>query len=156
MTDIPFEIVYPQAEAVPPPPAPVALAGPASPEAGAPIIEARWASSDETDVVVVTASGHFVLKPDAPPLIGQTIAPFVPTPVPLTPLTPRQLRRALLGIGITAAMVEAQIASDQETMIDWEYSTQFERNHPTVVSLGTALGMSSEQIDTLWRAALAL
>ncbi len=140
----------------------VVRAGPAEPSPDAAILAVSWASSAQTDVVVVTSQGNFLMKPDHPRLAGAVIEAFVPPPVPLTPLSPRQLRRALLGAGINAAAVEAQIAGIADPlvreglMIDWEYSLQFEREHPFIESVGSLLGLSSEAIDDLWRTALAL
>jgi hypothetical protein len=74
-------------------------------------------------------------------------------------LTPSQLRRGLRRAGVSSAQVAAVIAAipDQTTREDaadlWEYSIAFHRDNSLVSQLGTALGMTVEQIDTLWRAA---
>lgn len=79
---------------------------------------------------------------------------------PLRPLTARQIRLALLsvmGTGYDAQVtgaINAAIADETEkaaALIAWEYATQFQRDEPLVMALGVALGMTSEQIDTLWR-----
>lgn len=78
----------------------------------------------------------------------------------LPTLTAAQLRLALLGLGVTAAQVEAAIAAMPVTemereaaRIQWEYATTFQRDHPLVVALGAALGLTEAQIDAAWREA---
>ena len=98
-------------------------------------------------------------------------APPPPEPEPLTPeeiraamppLTARQLRLGLVGGGILPSQVDAAIAAipDEQAravaQIEWEYASQFERDHPLIEQVGTALGLTAEQIDTMWQAAMAL
>lgn len=81
---------------------------------------------------------------------------------PLVPLTARQLRLGLVMNGISLASVEATIAAipdetdRQVATIEWEYASQFERDHSLIEQVGIALGLTSEQIDTMWKAALQL
>lgn len=89
-----------------------------------------------------------------------------PEPVPendlLAPLTRRQLRLGLLANGITTATVEAAIAAIHDPMdravaeIEWADASTYERNHHLVEMVGTAIGLTPEQIDTMWEAALQL
>ena len=77
-------------------------------------------------------------------------------------LYPSQLRRQLRRTGITKEMVAAVIAAIPddlargETEDLWEYSTTFHRDNPLITALGQALGLTVEEIDTLWRAAGAI
>ena len=81
---------------------------------------------------------------------------IVPFSAPLENISPRQIRLALLSIGITSAIVEAAIANlpspqkDQAT-IAWNYSNYFSRTEPAVAMIGTLAGLNSEQLDNLWR-----
>ena len=86
-----------------------------------------------------------------------------PSPPPVPVITARQLRLALLRLGLTGAQVEAQIAAmpgtdaDREAaMIEWEYATSYQRDHQLVVALGAALGLTGAQIDVDWREAATL
>lgn len=81
----------------------------------------------------------------------------------LPALSARQLRLALLRLGLTGAQVEAQIAAmpgtdaDREAaLIEWEYATTYQRDHQLVVALGAALGLTAAQIDAAWREAATL
>ena len=85
------------------------------------------------------------------------------TAPPVSTITARQLRLALLGLGLTGAQVEAQIATMPGTdttreaaRIEWEYATSYQRDHPLVVALGAALGLTEAQIDNAWREASSL
>ena len=84
-------------------------------------------------------------------------------PVPaVTPfLTRRQLRLGLLGLGIVSAQVEAVIATLDEpdrsiALIEWQDATTYERGHPLVEQIGTALGLSVEALDAAWSQAATL
>lgn len=91
-------------------------------------------------------------------------APPAPPAPPLVPaITARQLRLALLGLGLTGAQVEAQIAAMPGTpaqreaaMIEWEYATTYQRDHPLVALLGAALGLTTAQIDAAWKEAATI
>lgn len=80
----------------------------------------------------------------------------------MPPLTARQLRLGLVSASILPAQVDAAIAAipDEQARavaeIEWEYATQFERNHPLIDQVGTALGLSPEQIDAMWMTVLEL
>lgn len=89
--------------------------------------------------------------PDAPPA----------EPAPLTPLTARQLRLGLLKIGIKPADVAAAIAAlpaDQRDAaeIEWDYASEYRRDHPLIATLGDSFGLSADAIDAAWRDAMAL
>lgn len=87
---------------------------------------------------------------------------YVLEDAPLQPLTSRQLRLGLVANGISLSSVEAAIdAIEDETeremaRIEWEYATTFERSHPLIEQVGSALGLTPEQIDDMWAEAAAL
>ena len=77
--------------------------------------------------------------------------------LPMPTITRRQLRLALLRLGMTNAQVEAQIATMPGTpfereaaLIEWQDATTYQRDHPLVVALGAALGLTEAQIDNAW------
>jgi hypothetical protein len=94
----------------------------------------------------------------------QEIAALPPPAAPAMPtITARQLRLALLGLGLTGAQVEAQIAAMPGTpaqreaaMIEWEYATTYQRDHQLVAMLGAALGLTTAQIDDAWKEAATI
>jgi hypothetical protein len=82
-----------------------------------------------------------------------------PNPVPDS-VTMRQARLALFGAGKLAA-VDAAIASmpspyKEAAQIEWEFSGEVRRRQPLVLQLGPALGLTTEQIDNLFRQAATL
>ena len=86
-----------------------------------------------------------------------------PAPVPMPVINRRQLRLALLRLGLTGAQVETKIAAMPGTpiereaaLIEWQDATEFRRDHPLVVTLGAALGLTEPQIDEAWRSAAVL
>lgn len=92
------------------------------------------------------------------------VAPYVPPTAEdlrasLPPLTARQLRLGLVNAGISLASVQAVIDAMPEGLdkdkaaIEWDYATTFDRLHPLIVSIGSALGLSPETIDTMWSSA---
>lgn len=77
-------------------------------------------------------------------------------------LTARQLRLMLLNVGITPAMVAAEIAAIADETdraaaeIEWEYASSYERTHPLIDQMAAAFSLPPEQVDTLWIAAADL
>ena len=62
----------------------------------------------------------------------------------------RQIKQALTRAGLRAA-VEAAVAAGDQDLIDWyAESLEFERNHPAVIGVGVALGVTELQLDDLW------
>ncbi len=90
---------------------------------------------------------------------GDVVAPEVVAPVPAE-VTMRQARLALLAAGKLAA-VEAAIDAMAEprktaARIEWEYSNALQRDNALVAALGPALGLSTNDVDNLFRAAAAI
>jgi hypothetical protein len=79
-----------------------------------------------------------------------------PVPAPVTQISPRQIRMALTQMGLRSQVETAVSAGDQD-MKDWyEFSTYFDRNHPQVLAMATALNVSSANLDNLWALAATL
>ncbi|SOC47678.1 hypothetical protein SAMN05892877_13223 [Rhizobium subbaraonis] len=97
---------------------------------------------------------------------GNTIPPYQPAPVAPPAITRRQMLLGLLSIGITEAMVEAEIAEICDPvadpvehaglMIEWRAAGTIERDHPLVADLSVAFALPAEQVDALWIWASAL
>lgn len=81
---------------------------------------------------------------------------------PLVPITPRQMLIGLLSIGITEAMVLAEleaIADPQEravALIEWQRAGTIDRGHTLVDELAAIFELPPEQVDDLWRWAASL
>jgi hypothetical protein len=78
----------------------------------------------------------------------------------LAAITARQLRLWLHGAGLLeqiptliAALPEPQRTTAQ---IEWEFSSDYHRDHPLVIQLGAALGMTSADMDLAWKQAAGL
>lgn len=70
-------------------------------------------------------------------------------------VTPRQARLALLTAGLLDQVEEAVNVAGGATKITWEFATTIKRNSPLIETLVGSLGLTSEQIDTLFRYAAA-
>ena len=80
---------------------------------------------------------------------------------PIEDISPRQIRMALLSLGLTESAIDAAInslssPSKEQAMIAWKYSTTFKRENEAVAAIGALLNLSSEQLDALWKAAVVL
>ncbi|WP_050466359.1 hypothetical protein [Herbaspirillum chlorophenolicum] len=75
-----------------------------------------------------------------------------PAPVP-TAVTPLQARRALLAAGLLNAVDQAAAAAGGEAQLAWAYSATVERASPFVAALASAIGLSNEDVDELFRQA---
>lgn len=86
---------------------------------------------------------------------GRPVVPYTPPTAEelralMPSLSPRQIRLALASVDIHEADVDAALAGDPVGMIEWKHSTQFERLHPLIDSLGLVFSISPEEIDSLW------
>ena len=115
-----------------------------SSDATGPIEKAVWAAVDVNEVA-----------PYAPRSPEEARA-AMPT------LSARQFRLGLIDGGIDLADVETAITAipdpveRQKGQVEWEYATQFNRLHPLVVQLSSALGLTPEQVDAMWEESATL
>lgn len=78
------------------------------------------------------------------------------------PLTRRQFRLALVTNGYSLADIETLIAQIEDDMqrqiiqIEWQDATTFIRTSPNLLFMANLMGLSTEQVDTLWSQALGL
>ena len=77
------------------------------------------------------------------------VAPVVPASVPAV-ISPRQFRQALTFYTFRTNVDNTIAASDQDTKDWYQFATQFERNHPKVLSMAQAMGYTSAQLDQVW------
>lgn len=68
------------------------------------------------------------------------------SPVPQS-ITPRQARIMLLQMGMLQAVEEMIAQQDEATKIAWEYTTEFRRDNPLLLSLSANMSLSSEEVD---------
>jgi hypothetical protein len=101
------------------------------------------------------ANPEFPIQPHVPPTTEELRAGM---PI----LTARRLRLGLIANGIMPSVVQATLEAmpagvDREkALVEWEYASDFERNHHLILSVGSALGLTPEQIDAMWLASQSL
>jgi hypothetical protein len=64
-----------------------------------------------------------------------------------------QARAALLNAGLLDQIEEALATVDPFAKLAWTDAVEFRRNSPTIAALQSAVGLTDEQIDDLFRAA---
>lgn len=80
----------------------------------------------------------------------------------LTPLTRRQFRRVMVLNNFDLDEIRAKIQEIEDpklrqlTLIDWDDSDTFERLNESLVLMAEMLGMSEQQVNTMWKQALTL
>ena len=78
---------------------------------------------------------------------------IVPSPSIPETVSARQVRIWLIQHGISLSQVDLAIDNINDpvmrdiTRVEWEYAPYIERNHPMLIPLGNALGLTQEQID---------
>jgi hypothetical protein len=118
---------------------------------------ANTSTSDTPGALRANWTGHeWIELPYAAP--DPLPAPTVPVP---QSVTKRQARQALLLAGLLDQVQSKIDAIPDATargmaQIEWDDSQVYERNRPILISLGTALGLSSGDLDQLFRTAAAL
>ncbi len=85
-------------------------------------------------------------------------APRVQEPVPVpASVTRRQLFLAVYNtLGLTRAQIRASLGTNEAALIDFDEAQTFERGHLLVAQLATQLGLTSAQVDDLFRLAATL
>jgi hypothetical protein len=93
----------------------------------------------------------------------EKLAKFTVNPnlISLPEVSPRQLRSAMLLSGITeqSVMDSIEMLPNPDkglAEIAWKWSTSFTRDSEVVDMLGSMVGLSSEQLDNLWKFASTL
>ena len=108
--------------------------------------------------IVNAITGEITEDPD---FLPEPVEPIPPPPV--TSVTARQARLWLLRAGVTDAIVRTAIESTlppnkaAEALIEWEYATSFDRDHPLVKAiLGKLLKLSEDGIQAAFEEAAKL
>lgn len=70
--------------------------------------------------------------------------------------TPRQIRLWLNNHNLLSSVEAAVDSADEVTKIEWKYAIEFRRDHPMLQSIGSALGLSSSDMDSLFKEASVL
>lgn len=84
------------------------------------------------------------------------VLPYEVPPPTLPALTPRQLRLMMLTLGLTEANIVDQIEGIPDpieraaALIEWNWATQYERDHALVGQLAAALDFEPAELDALW------
>lgn len=89
---------------------------------------------------------------------GETVvadATFTDPPVPAE-VSRMQAKQALRIAGKLDAVETAVADASDEVKIYWADASSFHRDHPTLQALATALQMTSDEVDDLFRAAAAI
>lgn len=109
-------------------------------------------------------TGPYVVRwrdPRDPPTAAEIAAAWTDVQIEqaraaMPPLTPRQVRLALLQAGLLDDVEAAVAAGGRELAIWWEFSLACERDNPLVEQMAAGLGLSPEQVDAIWAAGAAL
>lgn len=88
------------------------------------------------------------------------VVPLPPKPIPAQ-ITRRQAKQQLAIDGLLSGVQPAIDAIPDElertlVQIYWDDAADFERSHPQLMSLGEALGLTAEKIDTMFLSAATL
>lgn len=67
-----------------------------------------------------------------------------------------QAKAALHNAGLLASANEAVSGADVLTQIAWADAIEFRRSSPAINAIGAAIGLSGQQIDDLFRAAMLI
>jgi hypothetical protein len=87
---------------------------------------------------------------------GKVIEIVIPKgPVPES-ITSLQARRALRKAGLLETVNTFIASQSEEIQETWEYAVEIYRNDPTLAMLATSLGLTSDQLDDLFRSAVKI
>lgn len=83
-------------------------------------------------------------------------APEPVAAVVVSVVTPRQIRLALLQLGLYGAAATWIAGADQSVQIEWDYATEVRRDHAMWPVAAAALAKSADDIDQLFALAATL
>lgn len=102
-------------------------------------------------------NGSFVVIPYTPEEIAQMRQAQFPD------ATPRQIRTWLIQNNVDPDSIPSVIQSiitdpvqQKIALVSWEYSTGIARDNPLTVAVSSALGFTSQQLDSEWPSIIAL
>jgi len=88
---------------------------------------------------------------------GSAFTPPAPPPAPVPEsVSRRQAKRALLAAGLLSTVEAAVAGASAEVQIDWTDAIEFRRDNALIASMAVSLGLTSAQIDDLFRSAATL
>ena len=70
-------------------------------------------------------------------------------------ITPLQAKLQLHKMGLLDE-VETMVANDKEVQLYWEYALEIRRDHTVLGQMATAMGMTDEQLDEMFKSASKL
>lgn len=76
----------------------------------------------------------------------------LPEPVPQV-VSARQMKLALLGVGMLDHIESFVATQDRGVQISWEYATEFHRNDAMLAGMAQAFGLTGDQVDDIFRTA---
>lgn len=82
---------------------------------------------------------------------GGVPEPYLAPATVVTQVTPRQVRLMLHSMGLLDQVNAGIDAVGGAAKITWEYATIINRNDPLLKTIGTALNLSDEQINEMFR-----
>jgi hypothetical protein len=88
-------------------------------------------------------------------LVALPEPPAPPAPVPAE-VTNYQAREALRAAGLLASVKAVVASADESTQDAWEYTNVFTRNGILVNAIGSGLGLTSDELDELFRQAVTI
>lgn len=71
-------------------------------------------------------------------------------PVPQS-ISPAQARLALIQAGLYETVLDTVSVATDDVKVYWEYANTFERTNPILNSMASAIGITDEQLDELFR-----
>lgn len=120
------------------------------------ILSAAYANAEHTAAVIQTQEAGAVLvsAQDTPQLWAGLagVEPYVPPSTVPQVVSKFQAKAALRGAGLLAQVetMMADPAADPLAVLAWTDAQEFRRQSPTVLAMGSALGLDAAALDTLF------
>jgi hypothetical protein len=102
-------------------------------------------NSDYARIQELVATGELIIAPYEPP-----------APPPVTQITMRQCRLQLLASDLLDDVEALITQADKAVQIEWEYATTVQRDSELVVTIGSELGLTEQDIDQMFKSASVL
>lgn len=120
------------------------------------VADDTWVNQDsETTSILETTQEYSIGGTLINGVYTPPVEPVIEIP-PVTVVSPRQARLALMKAGLLDQVEAAVTQAGTEAKIYWDYSLEIHRDAPLIASIGQSMGLTDSQLDDLFTQAATL
>lgn len=107
-------------------------------------IKTSWEAAKASGAETIIKDSDTKFRCYMPGEIQRPVAP------PNISISAWQIRKALTAVGLRDQIETAVAGASQEIKDAWQHANPFDRNHPLIVQMASALGLSDAEVDAVF------